>query len=116
MRPPSLVLRLLVLACLPAIAFAAEPKKKKKAPALPVVDTEAVALIKPYDKDQNFEISADEFKAMQSDYKAAPDGPLKVFDLEKDGGLDNVDRAGIGNKLGAAKMVEKPEKTKKKKG
>jgi hypothetical protein len=115
MHLPSPPLRLFLLVCLPALAFAADPPKKKKGPTPPTVDTESVALIKPYDKDKNFEISADELKAMQADYKAAPAGPLKVFDLEKDGEIDNVDRMGINNKLGAAKMVAKPEAPKKKK-
>jgi hypothetical protein len=86
--------------------FAAE-KKKKKAPVPPSIDTEAVALIKPYDKDSNYEISKDELKAMQADYKSNPTGPLKVFDLSHTGILDDLDRISMNNKLGAAKMVEK---------
>ena len=106
---------LIAMLGLPVIAPAADKPKKKKEPTPPTVDTAAVAVLKPYDKDSNYEISADELKAMQADYKANPDGPLKPFDLEHDGTLDNIDRIGMNNKLGAAKMVEKPAAPKKKK-
>lgn len=103
----------LLVFCLLSGAFAVEKKKKKRGPTPPTVDTEAVALIKPYDKDANFEISAEELKAMQADYKANPNGPLKALDLSHDGNLDDLDRLGMNNKLGAAKMVGTPETPKK---
>lgn len=68
------------------------------------MDTAAVDLIKPYDKDDNSEISPDELKAMQADYKANPRGPLKALDLANDT-FDDVDRMSMNNKLGAAKMA-----------
>jgi hypothetical protein len=95
--------------CLTAATPAAEPKKKKAGKPKAVVDTQAVALIKPFDKDGDYEISADELKAMQSAYQAAPNGPLKELDRGNDGTLDYIDQIGINNKLGAAKMVEKPQ-------
>ncbi len=104
-------LTLVAILCLPVMTHAADEKKpapKKPAAKKPLaaitVDTAAVDLIKPYDKDGNFEISPDEMKAMQADYKANPRGPLSAFDLSHDT-LDDVDRMSMNNKLGAAKMA-----------
>lgn len=101
---------LAALAPLPAMAG-----KKTPAPP-PKVDEAAVAVIKPYDKDGNYEISRAEFAAMEADFKASPTGPLKQFDRDGNGKLDDVvDLAYINIKLGELKMNEKPEAPKKKK-
>lgn len=97
----------ILLAAMPVGAFAAPPKKKQPnvPPSPPKVDQEAVKLLKPYDKDGNFEISREELVAMQADYKASPKGPLMVFDLDHNGILDDVvDRASMNMKLGQLKM------------
>ncbi len=109
---------LILLVALPAGAFAAAKKKKPVTPAgPPKVDTAAVALLKPYDKNGDFEISRDELAAVQADYKAAPKGPLKDFDLDHNGVLDDVvDRASMNMKLGQLKMNKAaPAAPKKKK-
>lgn len=101
---------LFLLAALPVCVFAA-PKKKKPAavPTPPTVDQEAVKLLKPYNKDGDFEISRDELTAIQADYKANPKGPLKEMDLDHNGILDDVmNRASMNMKLGQLKMSLQP--------
>lgn len=98
---------LILLASLPVCAFSADKKKKKPVPPAgpPKVDQAAVQLLKPYDTNSDFEISRDELSAIQKDYKANPKGPLKDFDLDHNGILDDVvDRASMNMKLGQLKM------------
>ena len=105
----AIIPALFILAIVPA-AFAKGPA------APPKVDEAAVALIKPYDKDSNYEISRTEFADMVKDFTAAPTGPLKLFDRDGNGKLDDViDLAYINIKLGELKMNEQPQKPKKKK-
>lgn len=96
------------------------PKKKKEVKDVPlpdvVVDEAAIALLKPYDKDGNMEIDKEEFKALAADFKKDPSGPLKQFDRNKDGVLDDfVDRLGINNTLGtvAAKKQRDEQEAKR---
>jgi len=113
MKTSHLLLALLTLGCLSLPAFAADKKKPKvkKPIAITQVDEAAVAVIKPYDKDGNFEIDRTELAAMQADYTAAPTGALKAFDQDKDGKLDEqFDRAGMNVKLGAVPMAEADKK------
>lgn len=113
MKTSHLLLALLTLGSLGLPAFAADKKKPKvKRPiAITQVDEAAVAVLKPYDKDGNFEIDRTELAAMQADYKAAPTGPLKPFDQAADGTLDElIDRAGMNVKLGAVPMAEADKK------
>lgn len=112
---------LILLASLPLCAFAAEKKKKKAVvpSGPPKVDQAAVAVLKPYDKDGDFDISRDELAAIQTEYKSNPKGPLKDFDLDHNGVLDDVvDRASMNMKLGQLKMSKqapaKPAPKKKK--
>jgi|GEM_PF-5448992 len=101
---------LVLLAMTPIMVLAG-----KKAPP-PKVDEAAVALLKPYDKDGNYEISQEEFAAIQADFAANPTGPLKMFNRTGKGKLDDVvDRAYMNIKLGELKMNEQPQKPKKKK-
>ncbi len=86
-----------------------EPKKNvPKKPAAPRVKTDmieedTVALLKPYDKNSDFEIDVEEFKAIEAEFKKNPKGPLKQFDKGKDGALDAMmDRTGLNVKLGGA--------------
>lgn len=95
-----------LLGSLLAINSTAAEKKKKPVKDKPipdvVIDEAAVALLKPFDKDGNFEIDRDEFKALAAAYKANPSGPLKQFDLSHQGQIDDgADRAALNNKLGA---------------
>ena len=115
MKTSHLLLALLTLGCLALPAFAADKKKPKvkgkKPIAITQVDEAAVAVLKPYDKDGNFEIDRTELAAMQADYKAAPTGPLKDFDKDNNGTLDEqFDRAGMNVKLGAVPMAEADKK------
>ncbi len=115
MKSSHLLLALLTLGGLALPAFAADAKKPKvkvKRPiAITEVDEAAVAVLKPYDKDGNFQIDRTELTAMQDAYKAAPNGPLKVFDKGSDGMLDDlIDRAGMNVKLGAVPMAEADKK------
>lgn len=75
------------------------------------MDEAAVAVLKPYDKDGNFQIGRTELGDMQTAFKADPAGPLKAFDQGADGTLDDlVDRAGMNVKLGAVPMAEADKK------
>ena len=107
MRTTRSLTILILLASLPICVFAADKKKKKPvSPAgPPKVDEAAVQLLKPYDTNSDFEISREELTAIQKDYKANPKGPLKDFDLDHNGILDDVvDRASMNMKLGQLKM------------
>lgn len=109
---------LILLASLPLCAFGAEKKKKKPVPPAgpPKVDQTAVDLLQPYDTNSDFEISRDELAAIQKDYKANPKGPLKGFDLDHNGILDDVvDRASMNMKLGQLKMNKQASPAPKKK-
>jgi hypothetical protein len=100
----TIIIALSLLVCVFASSAFAKDKKKKPDQPLPdvVVDEAAVAVLKPYDKDGNYQIDKDEFVALAAAYKADPNGPLKQFDLSKKGELDDfVDRAKINNTLGA---------------
>jgi hypothetical protein len=113
MKASHLLLALLTLGCVTLPATAADKKKPKvkRPPVITPVDEAAVAVLKPYDKDGNFEIDRTELAAMQEAYKAAPTGPLKAFDYGADGTLDDlVDRAGMNVKLGAVPMAEADKK------
>lgn len=105
--------------CLFAISTSAADKKKKPIKDKPLadvtVDEAAVALLKPFDKDGNFEIDRTEFGPLATAYKANPKGPLKQFDLSNDGMLDDtVDRAGLNNKLGAVPTKQARDEAEKK--
>jgi hypothetical protein len=103
MKHIAVILSLFAFA-LASASMAKDPKKPIKDVPLPdvVVDEAAVALLKPFDKDGNYEIDKTEFVALAAAYKADPNGPLKQFDLSKTGELDDfVDRAKINNILGA---------------
>jgi len=109
---PIIRIALALLSLTPIAALAG----KKTPPAPPKVDEVAVALLKPYDKDSNYEISRDELTAIQKDFAAAPTGPLKMFDRDGNGKIDDVvDLAYINIKLGELKMNEQPQKPKAKK-
>ena len=113
MKTSHLLLALLTLGCVALPAAAADKKKPKvkRPPVITQVDDAAVAVLKPYDKDGNFEIDRTELAAMQEAYKAAPTGPLKDFDKGNDGTLDDlIDRAGMNVKLGAVPMAEADKK------
>ncbi len=123
MKISHLLLAFLTLGCLALTAAAADGKKPKvkvkRPPVITQVDEAAVAVLKPYDKDGNFEIDRTELAAMQEAYKADPNGPLKAFDQDTNGMLDEqFDRAGMNVKLGAVPMAEadkkRAEKAKKK--
>jgi len=76
------------------------PPKKQKTD---MIDEDVVALLKPYDTNSDFEIDVEEFKAVETEFKKNPKGPLKSFDKANDGTLDAMfDRTGINVKLGAA--------------
>jgi|GEM_PF-2563708 len=115
MKTSHLVLALLTLGCLALPTLAADAKKPKvkvkRPPVITQVDEAAVAVLKPYDKNGDFQIDRTELTAMQDAYKAAPTGPLKAFDLGNDGTLDDqFDRAGMNVKLGAVPMAEADKK------
>ncbi len=118
MKP--IILFVLAVCCAAAPAFSAEKGKRQTAP--PQTDPAAVSVIKPFDKNNNFEIDLKEFPAMQEAFKASPTGKLKQFDKGGDNKLDDtVDRASINMKLAAAKMAanspgddESPRKRRKK--
>ena len=81
-----------------------KPVVKKPAPQrTDMIEEEIVALLTPYDKNTDFEIDVEEFKAIEVDFKKNPKGSLKQFDKAKDGVIDAmIDRTGINVKLGSA--------------
>ena len=83
-----------------------DPKKGGLKPArtkTDMIEEDTVALLKPYDKNSDFEIDVEEFKAIEADFKKNPKGPLKQFDKGKDGALDAMmDRTVLNVKLGSA--------------
>ncbi len=81
-----------------------KPVPKKPAPVrTDMIEEETVALLKAYDKNDDFEIDVDEFKAVEADFKKSLKGPLKQFDKGKDGAIDAmIDRTGMNVKLGSA--------------
>lgn len=94
----------------PKPAPPATPQKRFKTDML---DEEVVAVLKPYDSNGDFEIDVEEFKAVETEFKKNPKGPLKSFDKANDGTLDAmIDRTGINVKLGAAapKVKKTPAK------
>ena len=104
---------ILSLCCLGLPAAAADKKKPKvkRPPVITQVDEAAVAVLKPYDKDGNYEIDRTELAAMQAAYQADPNGPLKAFDQDHDGKLDDqFERAGMNVKLGAVPTAEADKK------
>jgi len=105
----NIISTLIVSLIISGTSFSADKKKTTQAP--PAVNEAAVALLKPYDKNSDFEIDRDELRALQLELKANPRGPLAQFDLGKDGTLDDViDRAGMNTKLGRAKMTTPAKK------
>ena len=76
-----------------------------------MLDEEVVALLKPYDKNDDYQIDVIEFGAVETDFKKKPFGPLKQFDKAKDGKLDAmIDRAYMNVKLGSAAPKKAPVK------
>lgn len=88
---------------------AKKPEPEKKSGAKPLrtktdmIDEDVVAILKPYDKNADFEIDVNEFEAVEADFKKDPRGSLKQFDKGRDGIVDvMIDRAGMNVKLGSA--------------
>ena len=119
------LLTALLVAITPAVAAETKKPEKKPAPAkkpepkkpvtppprvkTDMVDEAAIAVIKPYDKDGNFELDVFEFETVQTEFKKKPQGPLKQFDKGKDGALDAMmDRTGMNVKLGSIAPKTKP--------
>jgi hypothetical protein len=76
-----------------------------------MVDEDLVALLKPYDKNGDYQIDVIEFGAVEADFKKKPFGPLKQFDKAKDGKLDAmIDRTYMNVKLGSAAPKKAPVK------
>jgi len=112
-----------VLVCaLATSGFAKDPKKKTGVKDVPLpdvtVDEAAVAVLKPYDKNGDYQIDPNEFTALAADYKKDPNGPLKQYDFAHKGELDDtVSRAKINNTLGAVlakKQRDEAEEKRKK--
>lgn len=73
-----------------------------------MLDEDLVALLKPYDKNGDFQIDIEEFPAIEAEFKKYFSGPLKQFDRAKDGKLDiMIDRAYMNVKLGSAAPPKK---------
>ncbi|HWB04556.1 MAG TPA: hypothetical protein VG796_16125 [Verrucomicrobiales bacterium] len=128
MKASSLFIAALLAAALPAAA--ADDKKPPKKPEPPkkmepgkkpfpgrpggraartdMLDEDLVALLKPYDKNGDFQIDIEEFPAIEAEFKKYFSGPLKQFDRAKDGKLDiMIDRAYMNVKLGSAAPPKK---------
>ena len=72
------------------IAAIKPPTGKGKAASTGIAD-----FFTKYDKNHNGVIDADEKDAVRKDYAASPEGPLKKFDLNRDGKLDDKEIAAI---------------------
>jgi LAS superfamily LD-carboxypeptidase LdcB len=81
-----------------------KPEAKSGLPVRPEMsEQDMVTLLKPYDKDGDYQIDVHEFEAIDADFKKNSLGPLKQFDKAKDGKLDvMIDRAYMNVKLGGA--------------
>ena len=90
------------------VAEGAPPAKgKKKGPRPPATvlkDDAKTAVLKPYDKNGDWQIDVGEFGAVETDFLKTPKGPLEQFDKGKDGEVDAmIDRAYMNVLLGSAK-------------
>jgi hypothetical protein len=90
------------------VAEGAPPAKgKKKGPRPPATvlkDDAKTAVLKPYDKNGDWQIDVGEFAAVETDFLKTPKGPLEQFDKGKDGEVDAmIDRAYMNVLLGSAK-------------
>jgi hypothetical protein len=67
-------------------------------------DDAKTAVLKPYDKNGDWQIDVGEFAAVETDFLKAPKGPLEQFDKGKDGEVDAmIDRTYMNVLLGSAK-------------
>lgn len=90
------------------VAEGAPPAKgKKKGPRPPATvlkDDAKTAVLKPYDKNGDWQIDVGEFAAVETDFLKTPKGPLEQFDKGKDGEVDAmIDRTYMNVLLGSAK-------------
>jgi hypothetical protein len=79
---------LLALALPTSVHAAKDPEKKAAKKAVKAVLAE-------YDKNNNGIIDGDEVDAVKKAYEADPNGPLKRFDLNTDGKLDDTEIGSI---------------------
>ena len=99
----------LFCALLGTAAVAAPPKPAakpagKRPPPTELKDDSATALLKPYDRNGDWQIDVEEFSALETDFRKAPKGPLARFDKGKDGELDAmIDRTFLNTTLGGAR-------------
>ncbi len=90
------------------VAEGAPPAKAKKKgprpPATVLKDDAKTAVLKPYDKNGDWQIDVGEFAAVEADFLKTPKGPLEQFDKGKDGEVDPmIDRTYMNVLLGSAK-------------
>ena len=90
----------------PAPAKPAPPAPAKPA-APPKFDPARYGVLKPYDRNKDFQIDVYELKTMQSDFAAKPKGILWQFDYKKDGAIgEKDDLVKINTIMTGAKIAE----------
>ena len=102
---------ILTIFCAMSVVLVAEgappAKGKKKGPRPPATvlkDDAKTAVLKPYDKNGDWQIDVGEFAAVETDFLKTPKGPLEQFDKGKDGEVDAmIDRTYMNVLLGSAK-------------
>ncbi|MFN0080019.1 MAG: EF-hand domain-containing protein [Prosthecobacter sp.] len=86
MKPTPLRLFAIAAVMLPALAFAAQAGKTKKRPAAAQQGGDAAEVLKPFDKNENHQIDADELVALQKSFAA-----LKKLDKNSNGEIEQAE-------------------------
>lgn len=86
MKPSHLPLVVVMTSLLPALALAAPSDKARKRPAAQPASDGASAVLKPFDKNENRQIDADELAAMQKSYAA-----LRKLDRNSNGEIEQAE-------------------------
>lgn len=86
MKPSHLPLLVLVTTLLPALALAVPADKAKKRTAARPASDGAAEVLKPFDKNENHQVDADELAAMQKSYAA-----LRKLDKNSNGEIEQAE-------------------------
>ena len=84
---------LLILSALP-LSVRAGTSKPMSNSGKAVVEDQGLKAARPFDRNLNGVIDGDEIEALRQFFSAHPDSPLKQYDLNKDGKLDDVEISG----------------------
>lgn len=97
---------LLILSALP-LSVRAGTSKPMSNSGKAVVEDQGLKAARPFDRNLNGVIDGDEIEALRQFFSAHPDSPLKQYDLNKDGKLDDVEISAIRFPLEKARAPKK---------